>query len=92
MSFATVARSTADPALQSRITACVAQEQLSRGEPPNPGLLSGQMAWAVGGASDVAAAYASAIAADNPDPGGDEAVISDQMILSNVQAHWPTTP
>jgi len=50
------------------------------------------MAWAVGGAADVEAAYASALAADNPDPGGDEAVITDQMILSNVQAHWPTTP
>jgi hypothetical protein len=35
--------------------------------------------------------YASALAADNPNPGGDEAVISDGMILSAVQASWPQT-
>ena len=38
--------------------------------------------------ADEAAAYASALAAGNPNPGGDESVVSDQMILSAVQAHW----
>jgi hypothetical protein len=50
------------------------------------------MTWPVVIASDVEAAYASALAAGNPSPGGDPAVITDGMILSNVQAKWPTDP
>lgn len=45
--------------------------------------------WPVAAAGDIAAAYASALAAGNPHPGSDEAVITDQMILSAVQANWP---
>lgn len=37
------------------------------------------------------AEYASALAAGIPDPGADESVISDPMILSAVQASWPDT-
>jgi hypothetical protein len=36
----------------------------------------------------VESAYASALAANNPNPGGDESVITDGMILSHVQANW----
>jgi len=50
------------------------------------------MAYPVATATDIEAAYASALAADNPDPGGDEAVITDGMILANVQAKWPPDP
>ena len=47
-----------------------------------------QLIWPV--ALSTEAEYASAIAAGNPDPGGDPAVITDGMILSAVQANWPT--
>jgi hypothetical protein len=46
----------------------------------------------VSAASDVEAAYASALAAGNPDPGGDPAVITDAMILAKVQAALPDLP
>jgi hypothetical protein len=32
------------------------------------------------------------VIADNPNPGGDPAVITDAAILSSVQAHWPMEP
>jgi hypothetical protein len=92
MSFNTINRCANDTALIARITACVAQEQQARGEPPSPNALQETMRWAVATAADVEAAYASALAANNPDPGGDEAVITDGMILANVQADWPAAP
>ena len=36
--------------------------------------------------SDIEAAYASAVAAGHEDPGGDESVITDGMILAAVQS------
>jgi hypothetical protein len=51
-----------------------------------------QVIWAVASANDVEAAYASALAAENPDPGGDETVITDGMILAHVQANLPPAP
>jgi hypothetical protein len=89
MSYSTIATCVEDAAFQQRITSCIAQEQLAKGNPVAPNELVRTMVWATASASDVEAAYASALAADNPNPGGDEAVISDGMILANVQAHWP---
>lgn len=91
MSYATVAKCTQDEAFRERVTACVAQEQDSRGEDAVfPEGVANSLIWPVAGASDVEQAYASALAGNNPNPGGDEAVITDQMILSHVQANWPT--
>ena len=90
MSYTTISRCVADQAFSNRVTACTAQEQVARREDVEPG--SHAMLWAVASASDVEAAYASAVAANNPNPGGDESVISDAMILSHVQANWPATP
>lgn len=81
MSYKTISMSANDPALRSRIVACCAQEG-------NPEALT-VVLWPVCCASDVEAAYASALAANNPDPGGDESVISDGMILANVQPNLP---
>jgi len=92
MSYSTVSQCVADQAFSNRVTASIAQEQLAKGERVVPANLLGELSWAVAGASDVEAAYASAIAADNPNPGGDESVITDAMILSHVQAHWPAAP
>ena len=84
MSYATIYKCANDNSLQSRVTAACAQEGASE---PNQAMY--QMIWEVATASDVESAYASALAANNPDPGGDESVISDGMILANVQAHLP---
>jgi hypothetical protein len=46
-----------------------------------------ELVWPVAIATE--AEYESALAANNPNPGGDEAVITDPMILGAVQANWP---
>ena len=89
MSYTTISKCVKDEAFAERIYACIAQEQIGKGEAVNPGALSNGMTWAVASASDVEAAYASALAGSNPNPGGDESVITDGMILSHVQANWP---
>lgn len=83
MSYFTVAQCQNDWEFRNRVTACVAEQG---GDPlaPPPDLF-----WTVAGADDIEAAYASALAADNPRPGGDEAVITDAMILGVVQATLP---
>lgn len=85
MSYATVNECANDQALLGRITACCAQEGAETGAET----VAYNLRWTVASASDVEAAYASALAADNPDPGGDETVITDAMILANVQPHMP---
>lgn len=98
MSYSTIATCTRDQAFADRVQASAAQEAwnnptlgdtdfgaLVRESPGN----AGSLVWPVALASDVEAAYASALAAENPNPGGDESVITDSMILANVQAHWP---
>jgi hypothetical protein len=92
MSYKTIATSTHDQGLVERIQAAIAAEQKAGDEPILPYDLTGEMTWAVCTAADVEAAYASALAAGNPAPGGDEAVITDGMILANVQANWPAVP
>jgi len=92
VSFNTINRCANDPSFNARVTACVAQEQQAHNEPASPNSIIEQMRWAVATASDVEAAFAYALAAGNPDPGGDETVITDGMILANVQAEWPNLP
>lgn len=90
MSYGTISQCVNDAAFNSRVFSCVAQEQLARDEPVAPtGAGSADMLWAVASASDVEQAYASALAAQNPNPGGDEAVVTDGMILAHVQGNWP---
>jgi hypothetical protein len=92
LSYSTIAICVADAAFIARIQSAIAQEQRSRDESVNPSALLEQMRWTVASASDVEAAYASALAANNPAPGSDETVVTDGMILANVQASWPSTP
>ena len=89
MSYTTISKCVDDAAFVNRVNSCTAQEQLAKGQEVQPGLYTVQLCWAVASAGDVEAAYASALAANNPNPGGDESVISDAMILSHVQANWP---
>lgn len=88
MSYLTVNMCANDGSFQGRVTAAAAAE----GAADPPGMMLMVLRWPVAAAADIEAAYASAVAADNPDPGGDEAVITDGMILSAVQAHWPPDP
>jgi hypothetical protein len=69
----------------------IAQEQQSKGGPVAPNLYLEEIRWAVASASDVEAAYSYALDANIPNPGGDESVITDGMILSSVQANWPAS-
>ena len=91
MSYTTIAACVSDLSFSNRVSACIAQEQIARDEDAAPGNLLSNMLWEVASASDVEDAYASALAAENPDPGGDESVITDGMILSHVQASWPAS-
>lgn len=97
MSYNTLALQVDDVALRERVDAAIQQEAR---QPANVGTDEGlavirnrggvldNFVWWVSSATE--AAYASAVAADNPNPGGDEAVITDQAILSAVQASWDT--
>lgn len=84
MSYGTVNQCANDVSFQGRLTAAAAAEGATR----DPSTAMFVLRWVVASAGDIEAAYASAVAGDNPDPGGDEAVITDQMILSAVQANW----
>lgn len=86
MSYSTIAACVADVAFTNRIKAAVAQED---GDPTSE---LTRLYWDVASHSDIEAAYASALAGDNPNPGGDESVITDGMILAAVQAELPPAP
>jgi hypothetical protein len=97
MSYQTITQSSRDQSLVDRITAATVQEAWQPGQDGNDyagnvrqsAANAHVMTWPVVIASDVEAAYASALAAGNQDPGGDPSVITDGMILANVQAKWP---
>lgn len=83
MSYLTISQCVADGDMAQRITACWSQEGNDAATVP-PALY-----WSVAGAADVEAAYAAALAAGTERPGADEAAVTDQMILSRVQAFTP---
>ena len=99
MTFSITWQAASDGALVQRVTAAAATEawrnpafvdtDYGRLVRSGPSAAITPILWAVVSATDVNAAYASAVAGGNPNPGGDEAVITDGMILANVQAAWP---
>lgn len=89
MSYNTIAQCATDDALFQRVRGAVST-QADAPSPPDP--YAYKIIWPLSAASDVEAAYASALAAGNPNPGGDETVVTDGMILANVQAYWPDPP
>ena len=88
MSYSTINLCAHDEAMFGRVTAACAAE----GRSLDANSAAYEVIWAVAAAADVEAAYASALAAGNPNPGGDDTVITDGMILANVQAHLPPAP
>jgi hypothetical protein len=97
MSLTTIHQAANDQALIDRITASTWQQAIANpmfGDTMFGGqVLSGgapiEAVFAYPTAVDYEAAYESALAAGNPDPGGDPAVITDENIEAAVQAHWP---
>jgi hypothetical protein len=89
MSYATIAQCARDMALFERVTAASAAELAALDSSLHPSTVANLVIWPLSSAADIEAAYASALAAGNPNPGGDETVVTDGMILANVQAHWP---
>ena len=87
-----IARLAADPAMQQRVAAAIAQQH-SIGLPcPSPEEVEGEayrlrLAWAA--SPQWAERYEYALNTDNPEPGTDPAVISDGDIVAWVQAQWP---
>ena len=69
------------PSMQRRVSACAAQQN-APGD-PWAWMWDNRLGWAA--APGWGAAWASAGAAGNPDPGADPAVITDGMILTQVQ-------
>lgn len=97
MSLTTIAQCARDQAFTERVVACavseawnnaaVADNEYTRNVQASPEN-GRRMVYPTAVASDVEAAYASALAAGNPNPGGDPSVITDGMILANVQTKW----
>ena len=99
MSYNTLNTQTRDVVFQNRVVAAAVQEAFENAgvhdtayavlvrANPSEGI---QLVWPVAIATE--AEYASALAANIPNPGGDESVISDGMILSAVQANWVPDP
>jgi hypothetical protein len=83
MSYNTISTCANDQAFKARLNAAAAQEGAV-----DPIGVAYQLVWPVSTAADIEAAYASALVAGNPNPGGDEGVITDGMILSAVQSAW----
>ena len=86
MSFNTIAQCAVDQAFGRRTTAAYAAEGIQEAD-----LAWQTMHWAIAADPSVAAPYESAVIAENPNPGGDESVVTDAMLTAAVQAH-PFTP
>lgn len=67
--------------LRCRVAACASKEQI-----PEPDAWAFAHRWQYAAAPGWGAAFESALAADNPDPGADPAVVTDGQILAQVQA------
>lgn len=87
MSFNTIAMCAVDATFGRRVSAAYASENVDKAD-----LAWQTMRWAIAADPSVSAPYASAIAANNPNPGGDESVVTDGMLTAAVQAHPFTEP
>ena len=83
MTYTSIAQMAGDPYLRDRITACAATEDATKNDPVSWAM---NHAWQVVAAPGWATAWDSALAADVENPGADPGVITDAMILTQVQA------
>lgn len=87
MSFNTIAQCAVDPSFGRRASAAYAAEGVEKAD-----LAWQTMRWALASDPSVKSAYESAVLNNNPDPGGDESVITDAALTAAVQAHPFTEP
>ena len=83
MSYLSISKCVADNDFQQRVVACIADE----GKPTSN--IVPDLFWQVARADDIEAAYSYALDAEIPNPGADETVITDGMILGVIQALFP---
>jgi hypothetical protein len=98
MSYTTIAKAFVDASLIGRVRAAVAREAFGNATlgdtvtgraiiANGPDMVLQKFLWPVAIATE--ADYAYAVGNSNPDPGGDEGVVTDAAIASAVQANWP---
>lgn len=75
-----------DQSLCGRMVAATASEHQAGNTQEDPERFVADNRHYLVASSEWAAAWDSALAAENPDPGADPGVITDQMILSSVQS------
>jgi hypothetical protein len=81
MTYTSIAISAGDYALVRRVASCAAQE----GVTGDATAWATQHIWEIVSSTEIEEAYEYALGTENPNPGGDEGVITDAMILANVQ-------
>ena len=81
MSYKSIASMAESYSLTRRVTAGAAKESIDY-----PDQWSQNNKWELAAQPGWDAAWDSAVAGGNPDPGSDEAVITDGMILAGIQA------
>ena len=84
MSYNSIAALAVDADFRDRIAACYSSERPT--SVLHPVKWADQYQFSIAGAPGFGDAYASAIAGEVPNPGKDESVISDAMLLGAVQA------
>ena len=83
MSYNHIADAAQDSDLRRRVAACFAQQTTGTEQPE---ALAAVHMWRIAANSTIADAYAYAVASDLPNPGRDEAVVTDAAILAAVSA------
>ena len=83
MTYNAIAAAAQDQHLRSRIAACIAQETPT--DTRHPIALADQIQWRVVAAPGIADAYSYAVLTEVENPGKDEAVVTDLMLLAAVQ-------
>jgi hypothetical protein len=83
VSYNSIAAAAQDADLKQRVAACFAQETDG---PDQPEALAALHMWRIVANGPIADAYSYAVATDVPNPGKDEAVVTDAAILDAVTA------
>ena len=83
MTYNAIAAAAQDHDLRQRVAACFAQETTG---PEQPEALASVHMWRIVANGPIADAYSYAVATDVPNPGRDEAVVTDAAILAAVDA------
>ncbi len=83
MTYNAIASAAQDPDLRTRVAACFAQQTTGTEQPE---ALASVHMWRIAADPTIADAYAYGVDTDVPNPGRDEAVVTDAAILAAVSA------